>query len=138
MAKRSTVKDNAAKTKIANLLKDSNILGKKEEVDVLEKSVENKGTGWLKDEHAKLSIEVEQLKEDLQKAMNEIKTLKNAPDAPDAPVDTEKVKAGVRKIFKDLDDNFQGRNQQRKKYPDADLKILLNKFLANFPFLMKK
>ena len=136
MAKRSTAKDSAAKTKVANLLKDSNILGKKEEtVDVLEKSVENKGTGWLTKQVTTLTDENEQLKGDLQKAMNELNELKNAPDAP---VDTEEMKQGIRKLFIDLEDAHLGRNPQRKIYPDANVKILLSKFLGNFPFLMKK
>jgi hypothetical protein len=137
MAKRSstsTTKEKVAKDKVNNLLKD--VLPKKEkEVDVLEKKVANKSTDWLTEEIDKLTAENEQLKGDLEKAMKEIHALKNDPNAP---VDTDQIKNGVKKLFKDLEANYIGANQTRTRYLKADIKILLDKFLATFPFLMKK
>lgn len=137
MAKRITKKDTAAKTKIANLLKDSNILSKKEEVDVdvLEKNVQDKGNDWLSDQINTLNSNNEDLKDQLQKAMGEIAILKNSPNAP---VGVKDLKEGIIIIFKDLEDAHFGRNKERKIYPDANIKILLSKFLATFPFIMKK
>ena len=73
--------------------------------------------------------------EDLKKAFIDIEKLRNAPDAP---ADVEQIKAGVAKIFRDLEDNYLGRNQTRTRYVDAKIKILLDKFVGTFPFLTKK
>ena len=133
--KRSTDKAKAATEKIDNLLKDTIGLTKEEPKDAVEESVQEKGNDWLADQVTALTTENEQLKEDLKKAFIDIEKLRNAPDAP---ADVEQIKAGVAKIFRDLEDNYLGRNQTRTRYVDAKIKILLDKFVGTFPFLTKK
>lgn len=137
MAKRiSTPKDEAAKNKINSLLKD--VLPKKTEeknVDVLDKVVENKGNEWLQDQVDALTLENEQLRNDLQKSMIDINKLRNAPTAP---VDTIQIQNNVRLLFNDLESAFLGRNPQKIRYYDAKIKILLDKMLGLFPFLSNR
>ena len=138
MAKRNTTKNkDAAKEKVANLLKGTILASKEEqpEVDVLEKASEAKDTGWLTDQITILEGENAQLKDDLERAFNDIKKLRNAPDAP---IDAQEIKKGVQKIFKDLENAHFGRNPEKKTYHEAIIKILLGTFLKTFPFLMKK
>ena len=132
MAKRTTTKDKAAKEKVNNLLEG--ILPSKKE-DVLEKAVETKGNDWLQDEVTKLTAENEQLKNDVKKALG---TLNEKQSGPDAPVDVEEIKRHVRALFKDVEDNYLGKNSTRTRYLQADNKILLDKMLGHFPFLMKR
>ncbi len=136
MAKRKTTKDAVAKDKVNSLLK--NVLPTKKEdkpVDVLEQATEDKGNEWLQDQLDALIKENEQLKLDLEKSLVSYHELKNSPDAP---VSEQDIRAGVVSLFKDIEDNFLGRNQNRTRYLRADVKILLDKFLGTFPFLMKK
>lgn len=145
MAKRSTNKEDVAKEKVQNLLKDSGILnkGKKVEVvDVVETATEKKGTDWLEKqvdalsaENEKLTATVESVKADYEKLHNEYMNLKSSPDNP---MGIEELQRGIMTIFKDLENNFLGRNAQRVRYYDANIKKLLDKFVGTFKFLQKK
>jgi hypothetical protein len=133
MAKRQTKKEEVAKSKVNSLLKD--VLPKKEkEVDVIEEVEQKKGNEWLEEQVDALTKENEQLKIDLQKAFADINKIRESGGS----VEADELKAGIVKIFKDLEDNLLGRNPNRTQYLKADIKILLNKFLATFPFMMKK
>ena len=136
MAQRKTKDKEAAKKKVDDLLKGT-ILGKEEpkeeEVDVLEQAAEAKDTSWLTDEITRLQDENTQLKTDLNKAFDDINRLRAG-----GATDDSEVKAGVRKLFRDIEDAHLGRNPERKIYKVAVVKILLEKFLKTFPFLMKK
>jgi len=143
MAKRNTTKEKEAKEKVANLLKDSGILTKeKPKEDKIKKTVDKKSTDWLQKQLDTLTKENEALLAEKEAATAEYKKLFNdytaLKNSSNAPVSDEALKAGVLKIFHELENNYLGRNPQRTKYTDVKIIKLLDKFVENFKFLQKK
>ena len=129
--RRSTTKDSKAKETVSNLLKD--VMPKKEEkTDKLESSVEKKGIGWLETEIDRLTKENERLQEDYNKLLQQFNEQKNSSGSDVA------TREGIINIFKNIENAYLGRNPERVRYDKAFNKVLLDKFLATFPFISQK
>ncbi|VAW29303.1 hypothetical protein MNBD_BACTEROID06-1415, partial [hydrothermal vent metagenome] len=89
----------------------------------------------LGDKNKELEDEVVQAKEDYKKLLES----KGGVGAPTAtkPVNDGELQKGVRKIFDDLRNNYEGKNRNQTKYEDAKIRVLLEQFLGTFPFLVE-
>lgn len=140
----------AAKKRVEELLGDI-VIDDKDVADVADKldklqeetsksSGSGKNTAWLEKEMERLSEKNKELEDQLIKGKEDFNKLLNSrtAQASSEPVDVSKVESGVRKIFNELRNNFEGNNSSRTKYTQANIKPLLEKFLQTFEFLRKK
>jgi len=134
----SAEKKEEIKNKAAALVADLDVLDNKKG-DKLEKATQEKVGNWLEEQVNGLTIENERLENELTKKTDDYNKLYDSFQAVKAnsPATDDEIKANIKRIFKELEDNYLGRNQVRTRYLKADIKILLDKFLRYFPFLMK-
>lgn len=154
MAKKKATKDETvdknevAKKKADELFNDvlSVAAPKKSEEkpkEVKETKADAAGNAWLEEQVQSLSEQVEVLEQklaektlDYQKLLASKKTGGAAPHAAAAQSDSEIAK-GVKIMFEELRSAYEGSNPTRTRYTDAKIKILLDKFLKLFPFLLE-
>ncbi|MFW6219437.1 MAG: hypothetical protein ACOC33_01085 [bacterium] len=135
-------KDAKAKKTVDDLLKDIDLSPKqKEEVTKEFKKIE--GTDWLEEQvsvltekNEKLEKEASEAKHNYKKLYEQYETLKsgNVKKSGEMIPDSE-LTNGIKTLFDDLQKNMLGLNQQRARYTDAKISVLLKKFLEQFPFL---
>lgn len=122
----------------------------KDVVEVAEKLVtttttsDTKNNRWLEAQVTELNERNEELelllgkaKEDYNKLLNSKKSTSNTLVQENEQNDDEIIN-GVKAIFDDLRMNYEGKNNVRTRYYKADIKILLDKFLKTFPFLIPR
>jgi hypothetical protein len=123
-----------AKEKVNKLLEDMPIEGdtvvKK---DKLQDSKEKKSVEWLEeqisllaDQNSKLESENIRLKDDYRKLFDQYQS------SPSSNID--QMKHGIEEIFFELDSTLRGL-KYGTPYEQANIRPLLNKFMAKFPFL---
>lgn len=143
MAKKKTSKESVDKNVIAKQKAEelfSDILTEIAPKKVEAKKVEPKptvqelnSTSWLEEQVQALSEQVETLEQKLaDKTLEYQKLLASKNSAPQ--VDSNIVN-GIKLIFDELRNNYEGNNVTRTRYTDAKIKILLDKFVRLFPFL---
>lgn len=141
ISKEEKQKREAAKKKVEELLGDIDIKlkdapsvaskletlsSKEEEVQVL---TSPKTDSWLQKEISRLS--------DTNKKLEaEIITLKNKPTTTSE--DSKVLENKIRGMFNEMRNNFEGNNSTRTPYRQANLKVILEKFLQQFEFLRKR
>ena len=99
---------------------------------------EGGGNQWLEDQVTVLSDKNKQLEDEVVLARenyNKLLDSKGGEVPATTPTNDSDVQRGVRKIFDDLRNNYEGKNQNQTKYEDAKIKVLLEQFLRTFPFL---
>jgi hypothetical protein len=145
--KEEVQKRDAAKKRVDELFGSSVKIDIKNVTKVADKiselQSEGGGNQWLEDQVTVLSDKNKQLEDDVLLAKeNYNKLLESkggvgAPTATVTPTSDSDVQKGVRKIFDDLRNNYEGKNQNQTKYEDAKIKVLLEQFLKTFPFLVE-
>jgi hypothetical protein len=132
----------AAKKKVEELLgSDIKVDIKKvtqvaEKLDSLQSDELKGGNSWLEKQVSELSEKNKELEDELIKAKEDYNKLLNSKGG--APVDASAVEAGVRSIFNDMRNNYEGNNPSSTKYTQANIRVMLEKFLTTFEFLRKK
>ena len=142
--KEEVQKRDAAKKRVDELFGSSVKIDIKNVTKVADKinelQSEGGGNQWLEDQVTVLSDKNKQLEDEVLLAKdnyNKLLESKGGVGAPTTatPTSDSDVQKGVRKIFDDLRNNYEGKNQNQTKYEDAKIKILLEQFLRTFPFL---
>lgn len=140
--KEEVKKREAARKRVAELLGDDVSVDIKkvtqvaEKLDSLQVGREGGGNSWLEAQVSELSEKNKTLEDELIQAKEDYNKLLNSTGG--APVEASAVEHGVKVIFNDLRNNYEGNNASRTKYAQADIRILLEKFLQTFEFLRRK
>lgn len=149
LTKKELERREEAKKRVESLLGDITI-DDKEVVRVADKLDEikseesgeanSKHTSWLEKQIKELSDANKKLEEQLVVAKEDYKKLHNSMNGQtkSVSVSDSEVVSGVRRIFNDLNNNYLGNNREKRRYEQANIRPLLEKFLRTFPFLTKK
>lgn len=141
--KEEAEKKKKAKERVEALLEGVNINTKDKKVvtDRVVELEEKKGNEWLEsemtrvtDENDRLIKELATAKDDLKKMAQELLNAKGGVPTMDGSV----VQKNVVAMFKELENNFLGRNPQKQRYEQANIKHLLDNMLRKFPFIRSK
>jgi uncharacterized protein with von Willebrand factor type A (vWA) domain len=89
---------------------------------------------WLKDEIKAISEDNKRLESELVKAKEDYAKLLSSKSAV-ASADDSDVINNVRLMYNDLLMNFEGRNNERTRYSQANIGVLLSRMKKLFPFL---
>ena len=143
--KEQVAKREAAKKRVEDLLGDGvqvdikEVTAVAEKLDKLSTPTPNAGGGnkWLEDELAKATARNTELEDQLVIAKGDYAKLLGSGGVS-APVEETALLNGVNTIFNDMRNNYEGNNQTRTKYTQADVKVLLGKFIKEFPHLQRK
>ena len=146
-SKEEVQKREAAKKRVDELFGGSVKVDIKNVTNVADKINElqsESGNDWLQSQVTVLSDKNKELENEVITARENYTKLldsKGGVGAPTAtnstPVNDSDLKRGIRKIFDDLRNNYEGKNQNQTKYEDAKIKVLLEQFLRTFPFLVE-
>lgn len=141
--KEEVQKRDAAKKKVEELLGDFVTVDVKKVTEVADKleslqsgAPSKGGNSWLEGQVSELSEKNKELEDQLVQAKQDYTKLLNSKGGE--PVDASAVEAGVRAIFNDMRNNYEGNNPSRTKYTQANIRVMLEKFLQTFEFLRKK
>lgn len=106
---------------------------------VNETKTDSAGTAWLEEQVKSLSEQVEVLEQQLaEKTLDYQKLLASKKtSAPQVSQSDSEVTKSVRTLFEELRSNYEGLNSSRTRYTDVKIKILLDRFLKLFPFLLE-
>ena len=94
---------------------------------------------WLSDQVSVLNDKNKELEDEIILTRDNYNKLLDSKGGDSAPTPTNDgdLQSGIRSIFNDLRDNYEGRNRNKTKYFDAKIHVLLDKFLKTFPFLLE-
>lgn len=136
-----------AKKRVEELLGDTitfdikNATEVEKKLDKIEsKPSKEKNNSWLETEITRLSEINKELESKLvlaKEEYNKLLTTKQVGSTVE-PVNVSNVEVGVRKLFNELRDNYEGNNPNRTKYTELKIRVFLEKFLQTFEFLRKK
>jgi hypothetical protein len=139
--------DEMAKEKVIELLSDVDLnphakmttnlseidFNNKENLEWLQEQVTK-----LTENNEKLSIEAAEAKENYNKLFSKYEAIKNGSQNPtqknELMADSE-IKNKVISLFIEFQNNYFGKNQERRKYSEIKLFHLMGKLVKSFPFL---
>lgn len=140
--KEEVKKRDAAKKRVDELFGNIVKVDIKDATQVVDKLNELQSDGggnqWLQDQVTVLSEKNKALEDELivaKESYNKILDSKGGESS--APVDDNELQRGIRDIFNDMRNNYEGKNQNQTKYEDAKIHVMLDKFLRTFPFLLE-
>ena len=138
--KEEVLKRNAAKKRVNELFGGSvkvdikNVTKVADKINELSSGGDN---GWLSDQVSVLSEKNKELEDEVLRVRDDYtKLLKSKGGNVPLATNDNDLKKGIKLIFDDLRNNYEGNNSTRTKYVDAKIHILLDKFLKTFPFLL--
>lgn len=141
--------DVKSKEKINKLLEevDQGILKKDEDIIMVDEdkksSSKSNSNDWLEEQVSKLSddnerlrIETAEAKENYRKLFEQYENLKSGGQGVKSELIPDSLmKNKIIDLFTEFQNNFIGRNQERKRYTQINLQHLMQKFIKNFSFL---
>lgn len=141
-----TTVDEEAKKRVEQLIEDVDTPTGNDDglLDIEEPTTEDlNNLDWLQEQLNKLSTENETLKKEALEAKEGYKKifnqLKNAGGATATPSDKmipdSQLKNGIIELFMDVQNNFLGRNQERRRYTNIVPVPFMKKMVKEFPFL---
>lgn len=136
-------KDTKNQEKLMELLEDLPTLHQIKKGDKKEEPVETHedqtSKEWLKEQVAKLSEENEKLKKDLviYKEQYDLSLVERPTREPSMYIspEEENTKREVLNLFRELENNYLGRNPQRQVYKMVKVDHILKRMNSMFPFL---
>jgi hypothetical protein len=142
-AEKPVEKNSANKEKLMELIHDLPNLDKYKETekkDVLLEVQAEAGNDWLGDQVARLSEENEKLKKDLAMYKEQYElSLMDRPIAPEPAMfispEEENTKREVWNLFRELENNYFGKNPQKQVYRLVKVEHILARMNSMFPFL---
>lgn len=145
-SKKELEKREAAKKRVEELLGDTVTVDIKNATEVADKLNELQSSDggndspntWLESQVEELSKKNQELEDQLVAAKNDYNKLLNTGGGTAVAADPTEIEVGVKKIFNDLRNNYEGNNVNRTKYLQADIRVLLEKFVGTFQFLRVK
>lgn len=134
-------KRDAAKKKVDELFGDIVKVDIKNATKVADKieALQSEGGGnqWLEDQVSVLNEKNKELEDENIRVKSDYEKLFNSKGGSVPTTDDSELQKGIRLIFNDLRNNYEGNNQQKTKYVDAKIHVLLDRFLKLFPFLLE-
>jgi len=138
-------RDIKAKQTVEKLLEDIPLISKEKKEELIEIAPEDKviNTGatnkvWLKEQIDLLSSENENLRIELETAKNNytkiFEELQRKRENNSDELINETIKQNIFALFNELQCNFLGQNPEKRVWPYANIKILLDKMITYFPF----
>lgn len=116
--------------------KVTEVASKLDELATLKSS---KGNAWLESQVDELSNRNRELEDQLIQAKNDYTKLLNSSKGSTEPnVNQSVLEAKIWEIFNDMRNNYEGNNSTRTKYTQANIRVMLEKFLTSFEFLRKR
>jgi phenylalanyl-tRNA synthetase alpha subunit len=134
-------RDLKAKQKVEELLKDTELTAKKEDLLELDETpVDNKSTEWLQEQVGKQADLIEQLRNELATAKGDYKKLHEQYDTVKkgkGVVDDSDVKKNVIRVFNELQENYIKMGVSPSGRPNFQIVpvAFMNRLIMFFPFL---
>ena len=140
--KEEVKKRDAAKKRVDELFGNIVKVDIKDATQVVDKLNELQSDGggnqWLQDQVTVLSEKNKALEDELIISKDSYnKILESKGGEPSVPANDSELQRGIRLIFDDMRNNYEGKNQNQTKYEDAKIHVMLDKFLRSFPFLLE-
>ncbi len=136
-------KRDAAKQKVVDLFGGSVKVDIKDITKVVDKIDEMQSGGdnsWLSNQVSELGEKNKELENEILRVKDDYTKLfesKGGESEKGTSVNPNELERGIKGIFDDMRNNYEGNNNTHTKYEDAKIHVLLDKFLRSFPFLLE-